>query len=912
MKSAVVYGLVTPDGTGYQEVPLGTSPQARSLQLKVLPKKAVSLPPRRSALDGNSLLQQRIRDWNSPLSFGYSYRNLGGTAAPFTAYTPEPYYEPGHGGILPPLEPLSPGHHQLDYTWTVPSVPGATGLFANVVYIGEKQRQLISQGIPQAVHDISSDGSNTGTTVATVDGTELYNGPARVLWPWVTGYASGQYNLRMTVDGDVRVDEDYIQQALIFEQPFPQSTVDNPGDTTITNRFGWSIDDINIDDSLQLDNPSWSAGLTTGALHDAPRHLGNQVSFTINALKETLTKHIQPLTNVPLNLGPVAKETQPNKTLPYYVYAHADAVTDYRLDSAGSLPGYRAMVQVSNFRQTPSPAILGQPTTFSFDVTPINFDTAEMDFSLGLGASADGGQYSWSTTEGNPTKTSNGWHVEVPWTTTTLPSLAGMLEVNCHDTVLPQRYASQQVPFTVGLEQAQKKLRIDNLTPIPETFSPLTGERTHLNYKVFYEGTPPPGATVNTQVQVFSGNQTQEPFATFSDHQEVSAEMQFSTPDWDGRNSNGDQIISGPFSWVVNANTTVQVAGGIGDTEIAPSQTVQAVAQTITTQNTGMKVTCANVLLAETKNGVMNTTLLGKVQKHSSEATGGNTSDLWDISLSDPSLSNIKQPNPIPFVARGCGSSSISGNLTYDFTQGLYVGRLSVDDTLLKDLSGTPVETHSLIQGKIVNSKTVNGTEQKFVDEQGTKLRDTIFPPILLDPSPSGSFFEILHWPGSTVQENQEREGRLLTQVPLDRSNFVGHYGYVVIGISAQPASGQPFTTSVKVARAPHTVLVSGHGDHDGTIQLTPEVSQDRTVQPPVLFQTWDPLDLRRGDGSERIRKVIAGSCSPFDLHDYNNFFTNAHFPGNGHLPNVDIASNKRTFGGYDWDLAFASINGRR
>lgn len=853
-------------------------------------------------MDGNSQLQQRVRDWNSPLSFGYSYRNLGGTASPFTAYTPEHFYEPGHGGILPPIEPLSPGHHQIDYYWTVPAVPGETGLFANVVYLGSKQRQLISQGIPQAIvnsnqvhftiiHDVSADGTAPSTTVVTVDGVgELYNGSAQVFSPWVTGFSSGLYRLRMTVDGTDKVDESYGQQALIFEHPFPQLTIDNPGDTTITNRFGWSTDDITIDGSLALDNPTWSAGLTSGALHDAPRRPGNEVSFTINALKETLTKHIQAFTTVPLQLGLAAKTTEPNKTLNYYVFAHADAVTDYRLDSQGSLPGYRPMVQVSNIRQTPSPVLADQPTTFSFDVTPINFDTAEMSFELGLGAEAS--PFFWSASEGVVTKTTNGWHVDVPWTSSRLPNVSGLLEVNLHDTVLPNRSASQQVPFTVALEGQQQGAEINFSDPIVEEFFP--GLPIPVNAQIIASGFTTPSYQWTVTVRDELNRPVGE--AATGNTSVISAQIDTSDVDL----TDVDSITIDIQATVTESSGSDGGGGGAG----SPSASAGANQQRQNnSQIPELKISLGSVTLAQMQGGITNTSLLADIHGHPSQRTGANATETWEVTLKDPSFVNATSDAPAPanitYVATGVGGSSLQRTLSWNAGRKLYVDQLPVDFGLLKPPTGSDLakkgESFSVAQGSNTTIKDEGLIFQNIV------FRDTAYWNL-------GLFFESLHFPGKTPAEEQARQARLLTEMPLTRDQFVNNFGYAVVGVTVGDLS-QPMGASVKVGQAANTLLLHLHGDHNsGDMNLTEDAARSPLPSPRVPFDQFQPIDISLSNSAKHLSKIYAISCSPFDINDYNNFNSNAHFPSQGHSPSAGLS--QRVFGGQKWRDAFLGVHG--
>jgi hypothetical protein len=296
LKSAATYGLLVADGEKLIDVPMGTSPAVKTAQQKALAK--VSTAPKNLYLrsDGTSSLVQRFRPFLT-FPINYAFFKLKGSEEPFEAYVPEGFNLPTHSGVFPQDFQNYSSSQRIDVEWTLP-VPG-TGLFPDIALANVPQINLggeIPITVPSTdrVHFVIE--QSGGNQAITLDGVgEIYNGPQRFIIPWVSSFSPGLHRLKITVDGQEMANDSYMQRQLMFERPFPNSTDVVAGDVAITNTFGWTTDGATIDASLPLTSEFWTAGGSEQAAQFAPKNFNNQVSFTLNTLRETITKSLQPL-----------------------------------------------------------------------------------------------------------------------------------------------------------------------------------------------------------------------------------------------------------------------------------------------------------------------------------------------------------------------------------------------------------------------------------------------------------------------------------------------------------------------------------------------------------------------------------------------------------------------------------------
>jgi hypothetical protein len=253
------------------------------------------------------------------------------------------------------------------------------------------------------------------------------------------------------------VDEDFIQRGLLFKDRLPQISSGQPDSIAVQTSFGWTEDDATVDDTISVDSPRWRAALgnntvqAAGSLSNSAWHDGNAVSFTIDNLRETLTKNLQPLTQVPIGLR--AKTYESNKTLGYAVQAQALALFRYYdMTDSGSVPGFRRDAILSNFHQTPLQAKPGTPVVFEFDLNAINFESGNPSVNFGLSEDPQTAQYAFFS-HGELSQTDTGWHVRVPWTATSLSPPTGLVTVVVSEASDPAKYGFAEQDFAVSLDQ---------------------------------------------------------------------------------------------------------------------------------------------------------------------------------------------------------------------------------------------------------------------------------------------------------------------------------------------------------------------------------------------------------------------------------------------------------------------------
>lgn len=125
-------------------------------------------------------------------------------------------------------------------------------------------------------------------------------------------------------------------------------------------------------------------------------------------------------------------------------------------------------------------------------------------------------------------------------------------------------------------------------------------------------------------------------------------------------------------------------------------------------------------------------------------------------------------------------------------------------------------------------------------------------------------------------------------------------------------ANNQTFKAYVKVAHPAQALVVSTHGNHDGSLRLifssTANAMAADLGQPGGGQQIYNSFTV--GPTSSNVptsaKTIVFLSCGPLDLRDYNNFYTapfvknDAQFSPEYHRPDADLAARK-LFGGELW-----------
>ncbi len=458
LKRGVVFGLASNDGQNSIDVPIGTSPEIRIAQAQVLGKVETTPQVLRRQVDTPSALQQRLA--SSDLTFSTF------TTTPLKGPEPSIAYKQGstqsvHNGITFSCAPMfAPGTHSLSAQFDFPGT-GPLGVFP-YLQVG----QLFQSSSPNNRGAASSsqsgvtfgmttsvNGDGTGTQEVTLEGGILYSGPLLNIVPWVSSFQSGLHHAKVVIDGEIVVDEDFIQRGLLFRDRLPQISAGQPDNIAVNTSFGWTENDQSIDDTIPVDSPRWRAALgnntvqAAGSLSNSAWHDGSAVSFTINNLKETLTKNLEPL-------APIAKTFESNKTISYKVQAQALALFRYfDMSDTGSVPGFRRDAILSNFQQTPPLATPGSPVVFEFDINAINFESGTPYVNFGLAEDPVTGDFAFFS-HGELSEIDSGWHVRVPWLATQLSSTTGFLTVSVAETSDPAKSAFAEQEFQVSIGQA--------------------------------------------------------------------------------------------------------------------------------------------------------------------------------------------------------------------------------------------------------------------------------------------------------------------------------------------------------------------------------------------------------------------------------------------------------------------------
>ncbi len=272
-KQAVVLSFLAPtDGPeGFVDItPGAVSDGERNAILNQAASPAVQarldkLQGRHIPGDTHSHLYQftvRTQQNDGFINFVYSLDRLLGTAEPYIAYRPETFLSRSiHNGITPRLPSLNEGSNHITVTWTVPS--DGTPLFVAVQPVDLRQGDVgttVPAGTNEIVMEIDAtlqNGSITGTV--TVNGQAALDlstvGTDLSFYPILKHQASGLYHCTAVKDGEVYVDESYMQRGLKWEPAWPIIERSTFEPIAFNHRLVWDTGDPDVDAS----HPRWRA-----------------------------------------------------------------------------------------------------------------------------------------------------------------------------------------------------------------------------------------------------------------------------------------------------------------------------------------------------------------------------------------------------------------------------------------------------------------------------------------------------------------------------------------------------------------------------------------------------------------------------------------------------------------------------
>lgn len=179
------------------------------------------------------LRQFTVHQVENQATLYYVLNQLQGAAQPYVAYTPEALFgRSPHNGVTVPLPDLDSGSHTITYRWTIPS--SNDPVLVDVQPTDLREPEIAYQTIlPTGANEIQVDFNLAVSTEGqgSVQGEVLLNGQhltnlnvassAVNVMPLFRRARSGLYHLTVHHNGELLVDEAYVQRELAWEQPWP-------------------------------------------------------------------------------------------------------------------------------------------------------------------------------------------------------------------------------------------------------------------------------------------------------------------------------------------------------------------------------------------------------------------------------------------------------------------------------------------------------------------------------------------------------------------------------------------------------------------------------------------------------------------------------------------------------------------
>ncbi len=937
LKRGVVFGLASNDGQKSIDIPIGTSPEIRAAQAKILSKVQTSPQFLRRELNTPSALEQRLA--SSDLGFStFTTSRLKGPE-PSIAYK-QASSQAAHNGITFSCSPMfAAGSHTLTAKFDFPGT-GPLGVFP-YLQVGDlfQYSSPNNRGAAASTQSgvtfgmtTSVNGDGTGTQEITMEGGILYSGPLLNIVPWISSFQSGLHHAKVTIDGETVVDEDFIQRGLLFKDRLPEITAGQPDNIAVNTSFGWTEDDATIDDTIAVDSPRWRAALgnntvqAAGSLSNSAWHDGNAVSFTINNLRETLTKNLQPLTQVPID--PRAKTYESNKTLNYAVQAQALASFRYfGMTDFGQVPGFRRDVILSNFQQTPLQAKPGTPVVFEFDINAINFESGTPYVNFGLAEDPQTSEYAFFS-HGELSEIDTGWHVRVPWTATQLSPPTGFLTVSVAETSDPGKSAFAEQEFQVSLDQQQSdrtaKVEILDVNPNPIKVEESTDVTVHgrvsstgmtnpsYNWTVsFYDDDGNLLNLVSGETADIAVTQTFSPLS-FSTTSELTVHI-------DGTVYDKDHLERGPLEFATvslsgGGTGGGTVGGGGSGSGTGSSNDVTVEVDNATKLTVHDSKSNKDVGLAfhadRTKDSTDQKVERRKLLRN---IVPDNTSD-WELRVDGLQFTD-SDPAKIPAKVKAEVRSTISKAV-------MEVNLLREGQTLTfkSGKIGTPKDGKKLIKldpppgDSVPNANLTYAVVEAFaVDPIAQDLATKVmgftekifpFPAVSLGTLSIEAAYADDSKPESATDDTDNNIEKVVPTIGSDGNDNFSAAGFEAVRIQITDPSVKDeskLTAVVKVAHGSEEYIVNLHGDHHGDLLLKEKETD---------LANYNVGQARM---SEAIQTLFLVACDALDLHDYNGFYTYPHFPKDldpelGYPADSgmaysfkDLPGVPRTFGGRRW-----------
>ena len=945
LKRGVVFGLASTDGQKSIDIPVGTSPEIQAAQAKRLSKIQASPQVLRRELNTPSALEQRLA--SSDLNFStFTTTRLKGPE-PSIAYK-QGSSQSAHNGITFSCSPMfAAGSHTLSAKFDFPGT-GPLGVFP-YLQVGDlfqssspNTRGAFASSQSGVTFGITTfvNGDGTGTEEITLEGGTLYSGPLLNIVPWISSFQSGLHHAKVVIDGETVVDEDFIQRGLLFKDRLPQISSGQPDNIAVQTSFGWTEDDATVDDTISVDSPRWRAALgnntvqAAGSLSNSAWHDGNAVSFTIDNLRETLTKNLQPLTQVPIGLR--AKTYESNKTLGYAVQAQALALFRYYdMTDSGSVPGFRRDAILSNFHQTPLQAKPGTPVVFEFDINAINFESGTPYVNFGLAEDPQTSEYAFFS-HGELSEIDTGWHVRVPWTATQLNPPTGFLTVSVAETSDPGKSGFAELEFPVSLEQPQSdrtaSVRILDVNPNPINVEESTQVTVHAQVSSSGMTNPSYSWTVyfrdenGDSLSSVSGQSAEiavveqlEVLKTRSTSK-VTVHVVATVTDLDHPDL-GDLT-----AMTTTASDTGTGGGGSGGGTGSSQDVVVDVRAdgapklAVRDAKSSSKV---DVAVAFHKEGTADTAEQRLERRKLLRNVVPDHSDYWEITAENLAfVSSQTGSNTLPSTVDVTVTSTVSHGSTIvqlirEPDKNLFVGSLRPGSNIVKVEPRQPDGTGPRTTNYAVAEAVVSGAENHIAQDLISKVFgrvDKFFtaPTLSLGTLAEGAANDQNDAALASRIDSQTEAPTVGTSVQANtpaNDNFP-HAGFEAVHVMITDRNVKPetqLTATAKVAHGADAYIVNLHGGHSGNLfvkDIGTEITQYRVGQSDLspIPRTWAFI-----------------ACDALDFRDFNGFYTDKRFPANIELDkgypadsglrytSDGIPGYERSFGGKKWMTATSS-----
>jgi hypothetical protein len=486
---------------------------------------------------------------------------------------------------------------------------------------------------------------------------------------------------------------------------------------------------------------------------------------------------------------------------------------------------------------------------------------------------------------------SNGVHVDLPWDRKN--SSGNVIEgdftwVLAANATLPGGTAGAAANTTYKLEQqTEKGIRISD-PPTANDFDPTAGENTTLKFDVTTTGIPNP--EINWDVEVRDAtNTTFHKFPT-GHSTDGRTTVPVTIGPWLGNNTSGN-IISGPFTWVIAANTTATVASTEGAGDAVAATNVLLVSQSSDFSSlkviAGKDSTGRDDLVATAYNSDTATRraerlgLLEKVRAIDKKVLNIEVKGLTFDTSPTPSSVTVKVHSEV---------SNKDKNVVLNVTNASY-GNYAGQFILTSEFSGDP---DALIRKDPVPGTTICTNDWRDSKERDLKIGTAFRAAVTTSANssayptprqPLGSFISGFKPDSPDVYEQND-------VAKLTKENF-GAFGFEAVTFTVVKSElkdpnikNPPKKAVAKVTHPASVVFFDIHGTHDARFQD----SEGRLFAPQFALP-------------EAVKTLILGSCDSLDLSDFNNFFSTPFIsalapPSEIHAADASTAYRLGTMGG--------------